>query len=393
MTIKREILPTYLDCFPASCDPMSSINDFHGISTDISTDVSHLSADLLDDFDFKQCSFLRLRSERVGNSMLASGAPVFRRGEASAELRRGEIVNEEKVRREMAEAEGRTLYKRKGKKVLPADVGYDNGEKPKGDAEWRIKRKEKDCYEAGGRFSQFIISKFSKIERGSRLKPNRIARMRIGTDLWKEERELLMEVLFNREAAIAFDSSEKGRLHDDIGPPHVIPTVPHKQWQAPSFKIPAGLHKVSVRMIEDRPACGTIERSFGPYRNPWFLVEKPGFEKDEDGNLILDLNKKPIIRCRLINSAQRINAVSIWDASLPLGADEFSERFAGYLLILLFDLYSGYDQWTLAPESRDITAFHTPLGLMRMTTLPQGYTNAVQAFDRVVKKVLHAQIV
>jgi len=30
---------------------------------------------------------------------------------------------------------------------------------------------------------------------------------------------------------------------------------------------------------------------------------------------------------------------------------------------------------------------------MRMTTLPQGYTNAVQAFDRVVKKVLHAQIV
>ena len=28
-----------------------------------------------------------------------------------------------------------------------------------------------------------------------------------------------------------------------------------------------------------------------------------------------------------------------------------------------------------------------------MTTLPQGYTNTVQAFDRVVKKVLHAQIV
>ena len=28
-----------------------------------------------------------------------------------------------------------------------------------------------------------------------------------------------------------------------------------------------------------------------------------------------------------------------------------------------------------------------------MRTLPQGYTNAVQAFDRVVKKVLYAQIV
>ena len=95
----------------------------------------------------------------------------------------------------------------------------------------------------------------------------------------------------------------------------------------------------------------------------------------------------------MINSAQRINAVSIRDASLPPGADEFSHRFAGYPLISLVDLYSGYDQCTLAPESRDITAFHTPLGLMRMTTLPQGYMNAVQAFERVVKKVLHAQIV
>ena len=225
------------------------------------------------------------------------------------------------------------------------------------------------------------------------MKPNRIARMRIGTDLWREERELLMEVLFNREAAIAFDSSEKGRFHNNIEPPHVIPTVPHKPWQAPSFKIPAGLHEVSARMIEDRLACGTIERSFGPHRNPWFLVEKPGFEKDEDGNLIWHSNHKPIKCYRLIYSAQRINGVLIRDASLPLGAAEFSERFASYPLISLVNLSSGYDQCMLAPELLDITAFPTPLGLMRITTLPQGYTNAVQAFDRVVKKVLHVQII
>ena len=40
--------------------------------------------------------------------MLASGAPGFRRGEASEELRRGEKENEDKVRKELAEAEGRT---------------------------------------------------------------------------------------------------------------------------------------------------------------------------------------------------------------------------------------------------------------------------------------------
>ena len=121
-------------------------------------------------------------------------------------------------------------------------------------------------------------------------------------------------------------------------------------------------------------------------------MEKPGFEKDEEGELVLDSVGKPFKRYRLINSVQKINAVSIRDASLLLAVEEFSERFAGYPVVSLVDLFSGYDQCTLDPTSRDITAFHTPLGLMRMTTLPMGYTNAVQVFDSVMRKVLQHQI-
>ena len=44
------------------------------------------------------------------------------------------------------------------------------------------------------------------------------------------------------------------------------------------------------------------------------------------------------------------------------------------------------------PFSRDLTAFMTPFGLMRMATLLQGYTNGVQVFDRVIRKVLAEQI-
>ena len=72
--------------------------------------------------------------------------------------------------------------------------------------------------------------------------------------------------------------------------------------------------------------------------------------------------------------------------------EEFYERFTGYPVVSLVDLFSGYDQCTLDPALRDIRAFHTPLGLMRMTTLPMGYTNAVQVFDRVMRKVLQHQI-
>ena len=35
-----------------------------------------------------------------------------------------------------------------------------------------------------------------------------------------------------------------------------------------------------------------------------------------------------------------------------------------------------------------MTAFMTPFGLLRMTTLLQGYINGVQVFDRVIQKVL-----
>ena len=213
--------------------------------------------------------------------------------------------------------------------------------------------------------------------------------MNFGDGLWPAEKDLLLEMLFNREAAIAFDSSEKGRIHDDIEPPHSIPTVPHTAWQEPSFRIPAALQEVSVKLIQDRLDCGTIERSFGLYRNSWFLVPKKGYEKDEEGNLVLDRAGKPIGRHRLINCPQKINAITIRDASLPPAADDFSEHFAGYPLISLLDLFSGYDHCSLTKESRDVTAFHTPLGLRRMTTLPQGYTNAVQPFDRIIRKNLH----
>ena len=74
----------------------------------------------------------------------------------------------------------------------------------------------------------------------------------------------------------------------------------------------------------------------------------------------------------MINAAQRLNAVTIKDASLPPSAEEYSEDFAGLPELSLLDLFSGYDQMALAEICRDLTAFQTPLELLRMTTLPQG---------------------
>ena len=77
---------------------------------------------------------------------------------------------------------------------------------------------------------------------------------------------------------------------------------------------------------------------------------------------------------------------------MPPSVDQFSEEFAGYPITFAIDYYSGYNQISLDKASRDLTSFLTALGLVRMTRLPQGWTNSVACFQRVMGKVHWKQI-
>ena len=80
--------------------------------------------------------------------------------------------------------------------------------------------------------------------------------------------------------------------------------------------------------------------------------------------------KKAARAYRLINAAIKINSVLLRDANIPLSVDKFSEEFVGYYYALLIDFFSSYNQLTLDIRSYDITAFMTPLRLLRITTVP-----------------------
>jgi hypothetical protein len=79
-------------------------------------------------------------------------------------------------------------------------------------------------------------------------------------------------------------------------------------------------------MLKERLDRGVLEYSKGLYRNPWFLVKK----------------KKPG-EYRLINLAMYLNIVTRRNANLPPSIDEFADKFAGYYIISLVNLYSGYN--------------------------------------------------
>ena len=71
----------------------------------------------------------------------------------------------------------------------------------------------------------------------------------------------------------------------------------------------------------------------------------------------------------MINIVIKINRVIVRDVNLPPSVNEFFEEFAGYISAFLIDFFFGYDQIEFDEKSRDLTTFHTPIGLLRMITL------------------------
>ena len=265
-----------------------------------------------------------------------------------------------------------TAYKPKAKKVQPVDANDGTGETPGGRRDWYVLSKERDFKQPQtGKYKDYLLPRFCSIPRGSRLTPERLQLLNVGDWLWEEEKLMFFELMLNHESVIAFDWVDCGRIHEDVTPPIVIKTIPHKAWQERNFPCPKALFPIVAQMLIDRLNRGVLEKSNGPYRNPWFLVAK-----------------KIAGTYRLINAAMKMNSVTLRDANMPPSVDEFSEEFAGCQCASLIDFFSGYDQLILDPRCRDMTAFMTPVGLLRMTTVPQGATNSVAQFVRVIMTIL-----
>ena len=115
---------------------------------------------------------------------------------------------------------------------------------------------------------------------------------------------------------------------------------------------------------------GILELSSAPYLKWWLTMPK----KNDTLPFIQNLHS--------------VNKVTIRNAGIRPTIEEFMKAFAGRNIYSVRDLHSGYDQFQLAVESRDITTMRTPLGLVWMCTLPQGGTNSVAHMVNAMNKVL-----
>ena len=106
-------------------------------------------------------------------------------------------------------------------------------------------------------------------------------------------------------------------------------------------------------MLRERLQKSLIEPSYTPYKNPYFLIKK-----------------KKKNKYRLINNIIKINRIIIRDGNLPPTINKFSEKFNNYTITSLINFFSGYNQVKFNEKSKNLTSFHTPIKLYRMTIFP-----------------------
>nr|GAT47248.1 predicted protein [Mycena chlorophos] len=271
---------------------------------------------------------------------------------------------------ELADKNGRTfqaftMYKRVDKKVRPVSTTFS--------PEYEVKRRiPEDPKLMRPRLSKhppdFIPTKHLTTER--------LALLEVNADgfLWPEEEKLILDVLRLNERALAFEDRERGTFRDEYFSPYKITTVPHVPWEYKNIPIPPGILEKVIDVLKLKIEAGVYEGCQSSYRSRWFCVLK------KNGKL------------RIVHDLQPLNKVSIRDAGMLPIVDDFVEGFAGRQCYIVFDLYWGFDARKMEPESRDMTAFMTPLGLLRITSMPTGYTNSPAEFQKCMVFILQEEI-
>lgn len=211
---------------------------------------------------------------------------------------------------------------------------------------------------------------------GERLTIERLEEIKINEEgfLWPEEEKLFAHILKINEQALAFQESHRGTFREDYFTPYIIPVVPHEPWEFANIPIPPGIKEKVISLLKEKIGAGVYENSQSSYRSRWFCVVK------KNGKL------------RIVHDLQPLNKVTIRDAGLPPKVDEFVEDFAGRKCYTVFDLFWGFDARKVHPTSRDMTSFQTPLGLLRITSLPMGFTNSPAEFQKCMAFILQDEI-
>jgi len=211
---------------------------------------------------------------------------------------------------------------------------------------------------------------------GERLMQEHLDKLDLNSDgfLWPEELKLVIHILKVNKLALAWTEEEKGRFCDKYFAPVKILVIEHVPWADKNLPIPPGLLEEVIKIFQEKLTAGVYEHSNALYCSQWFCVKKK--------------NGAPCI----VHNLQPLNVVTLRNLGVPPIANQIIKSMAGRLCYTMLDLYSGYDQCSLNIASCDLTTIQSPIGAIRKTVVPQGWTGAVAIFHGDVTFILEPEI-
>ena len=194
------------------------------------------------------------------------------------------------------------------------------------------------------------------------------------TELSQDEKRLLQHIIKTNGRSIAFVEQERGTFTSEYFSDYMMPTIDHIPWQDKNISLPNGYKEEIYKLLDEKVTAKVYEETQSSYRSRWFCVKK------KNGEL------------RIVHDLQKLNGVSIKDAGVPPILDEFVEDYAGRSVYTVLDMYWGFHARMLDANSRDMTAFQTPKGALRITSLPMGYTNSPAEFQACMMFILQNEV-
>lgn len=152
---------------------------------------------------------------------------------------------------------------------------------------------------------------------------------------------------------------------------HRIVLKENAQPKRMSYRIPERLQTAFEDEVKLMQQMGIVEPSKSEWCNPVVLVPK----KDNTLRFCIDF--------------RYLNSVSKFDSYPMPRIEELIEKLGKAKFISTIDLSKGYWQVPLDWESRELTAFRTPRGLMHFRVLPFGLHGAPPTFQRLMDTVLN----
>ena len=137
------------------------------------------------------------------------------------------------------------------------------------------------------------------------------------------------------------------------------------------YEMPLHQLKKLKELLDNEEAAGVISRSKAPHAVPGFFVTDPGSKQE-----------------RWVVNYQEVNAKSRKDAYPLPRVNTIIERAASANFISTMDISKAFAMIPMSEDSKELTAFTTPIGMFQYNVMPMGLANAPSIWQRFIDSIL-----